>query len=100
MKNSNDTIGDQTRDLLTCSAAPQPTALPCAPLLFYSTNIKIVPTYFNSVQSVQPVLIKYILMFCLNLYGFHNSPFSNLGYHKIIQAMTGYLHINTRFCVH
>ena len=28
MKNSNDTIGNQTRDLLTCSAVPQPTAPP------------------------------------------------------------------------
>ena len=26
MKNSNDTIGNQTRDLLACSAVPQPTA--------------------------------------------------------------------------
>jgi hypothetical protein len=31
MKNSNDTIGNQTRELLTCSAVPQPTALPRAP---------------------------------------------------------------------
>ena len=28
MKNSNDTIGNRTRDLLTCSAVPQPTAPP------------------------------------------------------------------------
>jgi hypothetical protein len=28
MKNFNDTIGNRTRDLLTCSAVPQPTALP------------------------------------------------------------------------
>ena len=26
MKNSNDTIGNRTRDLLACSAVPQPTA--------------------------------------------------------------------------
>ena len=31
MKNSNDTIGDRTRDLPACSAVPQPTALPRAP---------------------------------------------------------------------
>jgi len=31
MKNSNDNIGNQTRDLTTCSAVSQPTALPCAP---------------------------------------------------------------------
>ena len=27
MKNCNDTIGNRTRDFLTCSAVPQPTAL-------------------------------------------------------------------------
>jgi len=27
MKNSSDTIGNRTRDLPTCSAVPQPTAL-------------------------------------------------------------------------
>ena len=31
MKNSSDTIGNRTRDLPTCSAVPQPTALPRAP---------------------------------------------------------------------
>jgi hypothetical protein len=31
MKNTNDTIGNRTRDLPTCSAVPQPTALPRAP---------------------------------------------------------------------
>ena len=31
MKNSNDIIGNRTRDLRVCSAVPQPTALPRAP---------------------------------------------------------------------
>ena len=31
MKNSNDTIGNRTRNLTVCSAVPQPTALPRAP---------------------------------------------------------------------
>ena len=31
MKNFSDAIGKRTRDLPTCSAVPQPTALPCAP---------------------------------------------------------------------
>ena len=31
MKNSNDTIGNRTRDLPTCSVVPQQTALPRAP---------------------------------------------------------------------
>jgi len=30
MKNSNDTIGNRTRELLACSAVPQPTAPPAA----------------------------------------------------------------------
>jgi hypothetical protein len=30
MKNSNDTIGNRTRDFPACSAVPQPTALPRA----------------------------------------------------------------------
>jgi len=32
MKNSNDTIGNRTRDLPTCSAVPQLTALSRAPV--------------------------------------------------------------------
>ena len=32
MNNSNDTIEDRTRDLPACSAVPQPTAPPCAPV--------------------------------------------------------------------
>ena len=31
MKNYNDTIGNRTRDFPTCSAVPQPTALPRSP---------------------------------------------------------------------
>jgi len=31
MKNSSDTIGNRTRNLLACSAVPQPTAPPCTP---------------------------------------------------------------------
>jgi len=34
MKNSNDTIGNRTRDLSTCSAVPQPTAPPAARPLY------------------------------------------------------------------
>jgi len=32
MKKSNDTIGNRTHDLPACSAVPQPTVLPHAPL--------------------------------------------------------------------
>ena len=34
MKNSNDIIRNQTRDLLTCNAVPQPTAPPGAPCIY------------------------------------------------------------------
>jgi hypothetical protein len=33
MKNSNDTIGNRTRDLPTCSAVPKPPALPRTPVV-------------------------------------------------------------------
>ena len=38
MKNSNDTIGNRTRDLSTCSAVPQPNAPPRA-LQYISTKL-------------------------------------------------------------
>jgi hypothetical protein len=38
MKNSNHTIGNRSRDLPTCSAVPQPTALPRATIK--KTNAK------------------------------------------------------------
>jgi len=45
MKNINDTIGNRTRDLPACSALPQPTAPPDAPLqiisnFFLMTNFR------------------------------------------------------------
>ena len=41
MENSNDNIGIRTRDLPTCSAVPQPTALPLVPLVHYSIRPNI-----------------------------------------------------------
>ena len=38
VKNSNDTIGNQTRDVPVCSAVPQPTAPPRAPLLYITVQ--------------------------------------------------------------
>ena len=37
MENSNDTTGNRTRDFPACSAVPQPTAPPRAPLLTCSS---------------------------------------------------------------
>jgi len=48
MKNSNDTIGNRTRKLPTCSAVPQPTTLPRAPIFKYinTKNIQITIEWF------------------------------------------------------
>jgi hypothetical protein len=47
MNNSTDTIGDRTRDLLTCSVVPQPTASPRAP-----------PKHVEAVKSIVPWLVR------------------------------------------
>jgi len=44
MKNSNDTIGNRTRDLPTCSAMPQPTAPTRTPLVV----VVVLPNEFNN----------------------------------------------------
>jgi len=45
MKNSNDTIGNRTRDLPACSAVPQPTVLPAAcPHCMVSTAFNFMTT--------------------------------------------------------
>ena len=41
MKNSSDTIGNRTRDLLACSALPQPSAPPRAPYNVYKTQFTV-----------------------------------------------------------
>jgi len=41
MKNSNDTIGNRTLDLLACSAVPQPTAPPRTPQLHMNNKSKV-----------------------------------------------------------
>jgi len=52
-KNSNDTIGNQSRDLPTCSAMPQPTALTSAP---NNTAMKYF-THIGEVRSVDWIFI-------------------------------------------
>jgi hypothetical protein len=49
MKNSNDTIGNRTRDLPACSVVPQPTVSPRAPL---KPAIKL---------NLEPITCRYIL---------------------------------------
>ena len=50
MKNSNDTIGNRTRELPTCSAVPQPTAPPRTPYNFGNPVYVFYLTFQHSVQ--------------------------------------------------
>jgi len=73
MKNTNDTIGDRTHDLPTCSAVPQPNALPRAPIYIY-IYIYIHKTYSGSYANypnllesviritVLTILVHYLIM--------------------------------------
>ena len=45
MKNSSDTIGNRTRDLPTCSAVPQPTALRRAPRVHRNSPVQTTATF-------------------------------------------------------
>ena len=53
MKNSNDTIGNRTRDLPACSAVPQPTAPPRAPLNLTCTRIRYIKIDNSSFERVE-----------------------------------------------
>jgi hypothetical protein len=71
MKNSNDTIRNQTRDLPVCSAVPQPTAPPCTPCsmlhiynnhrptlghsLLIWTNVSYESPWFSTLHHVNPL---------------------------------------------
>ena len=48
MKNPNDPIGNRTRALPACSAVPQPTAPPRAPLKFVRQSV--VPLVFRQIS--------------------------------------------------
>jgi len=48
-KNSNDTIGNRTRDLLTCSAVPQPSAPQRTPVNILNMHISV-PGGITTVQ--------------------------------------------------
>jgi len=67
MKNSSDTIGNRTRDLPTCSAVPQPTALPRAPssthldVLYVTENYFIQLSFRFSAQMIQHWKIHFLL---------------------------------------
>jgi len=71
MKQSNDAIENRTRDLPTCSAVPQPTAIPRAPImdiLFILYVETYVPNYtvlrstrFNTLNSAVSLNYGYII---------------------------------------
>jgi hypothetical protein len=55
MKNSNDSVGNETRDLPACRAVPKPTAPPRAPIWGVKLRVKI--TYTNMQHQVYPTVI-------------------------------------------
>ena len=67
MKNSNDTIGDRTRDIPACSAVPQPTAPPRAPCftqlhvdgINIATEINVKQFVSYVILTASKLLIKY-----------------------------------------
>ena len=64
MKNSNDTIGNRTRDLPTCSEVPQPTAPPRTQLSWYVREISLLRKYCQLKilrQTFHPVMIHFQL---------------------------------------
>ena len=55
MKNSNDTIGNRTRDLPACSVVPKPTAPPCAPDRYkarYYLELHTTPLLYLNLQFI------------------------------------------------
>ena len=64
MKNSNDTIGNRTLDLPTCSAVSQPTALPRAPIyicIFLILMDPCIVDYSVEVPTRSSVVIEFII---------------------------------------
>ena len=64
MKNSNDTIGNQTQDLPICSAMPQPAAPRRIPTL--SAPEIILPTFLYHFPSAITVLSEQISVYFVN----------------------------------
>ena len=58
MKNSNETIGDRTRDLPACSAVPQPTVSPRAPK--YPYGLRLLLTAYTYVPVNKIMLLREI----------------------------------------
>jgi hypothetical protein len=69
MKNSNDTTGNRTRDLPTCIAVPQPTALPHAPSLVNRSLILKCKANFIS--------LKYKILWCYHVSQSNSVSFFN-----------------------
>jgi len=70
-KKSSDTIGNRTRDLLACSAVPQPTAPPCAPQLFIDLkktydSVRMEVLYNIPIESGIPMQLVELITMCLN----------------------------------
>ena len=92
MKNSNDTIGNRTRDLPTCNAVPQPTALPRAPPHYICIYIYI---YINNVLPKRQYLFTSQCRNTPEQPSFHQHRCANLKLHKVNLTRT---ENETKYC--
>jgi len=60
MKNSNDTVGNRTRDLPTCSAVLQPTAPPRDPII----KMVEINFFYMCKTSIICTVLYFVLKFC------------------------------------
>jgi hypothetical protein len=57
MKNSNEKIGNRNRDLMACSAVPQPSELPRAPTVAGGEGKNPVPSEYKVGMSIELVWV-------------------------------------------
>jgi hypothetical protein len=62
MKNSNDTIGNRTRDLTACSAVPQPTARELGSAVSVNITPFVIPQFPVKLQKIYVVIIIIIII--------------------------------------
>jgi hypothetical protein len=63
MKNSNDTIGNRTRDLPACCTVPQPTALPRGPVVVVVLVVFVVVSFLVVVVVVVVLVVVFVVVF-------------------------------------
>ena len=93
MKNSNDIIGNRTRDLPACSAVPQPTALRRAPDIVQrdsTTSIKIKNQNYTRSKTFFLMLCLFFMLCCETIQSF---KLSKIFYYRLYPTRLIWLHV-------